>query len=231
MEQLPTYYAPSDEPVTDAYQRAFTADILSYVSIRGYEDFNTSQSEIAMGLGVLERELRDCIRQPDRSLQSYSIVDVWEHPGNQETRLGWERGVSADRDFFFARPEPPENSDVSALSEQEAEIVLAKRDKLRHMKDCIRVATANRVLCITESGYLGLVPSTSESGDAVAVLFGGYTPFVLRESKDPALGTLDNGRRWQVVGECYIHGFMDGEALDGLDQDGTEVRSEEFVLI
>lgn len=54
---------------------------------------------------------------------------------------------------------------------------------------------------------------------------------MLRESDDLALGTMDNGRRWQVVGECYIHGFMDGEALGGLDQDGTEVRSEEFVLI
>lgn len=55
LEQLPTYYAPSNEPVTDAYQRAFTADILSCVSIKGYEDFNTSQNRIVMGLGVLER--------------------------------------------------------------------------------------------------------------------------------------------------------------------------------
>lgn len=153
-----------------------------------------------------------------------------EHPGDLEELRWWERGVSADQDFF-ARPEPSENPDVRALSEQEAGIVLAKRNKLVRMKDCIGVATADRVLCVTERGYLGLVPSASKSGDTVAVLFGGYTPFVLREWEEPALGSMDNGRRWQVVGECYIHGFMDGEALDGLDRDGTEVRSEEFVLI
>ncbi|KAF7543398.1 hypothetical protein G7046_g10008 [Stylonectria norvegica] len=40
-------------------------------------------------------------------------------------------------------------------------------------------------------------------GDVVAVLYGGRTPFVLRE--------VDGG--WVLLGECYVHGLMEGEAL------------------
>ncbi|KAF4948993.1 hypothetical protein FGADI_9278 [Fusarium gaditjirri] len=58
----------------------------------------------------------------------------------------------------------------------------------------------------TEKGLVGLVPLLAEAGDEIYVLNGGAVPFDLRKGK-----RLLNGRR--LVGECYIHGLMNGEAM------------------
>ena len=63
----------------------------------------------------------------------------------------------------------------------------------------------NRRLFITSSGHLGLGPASMMSGDTVAILFGGNVPYILRP--------LEN-KQWHFVGECYLDGYMDGEALD-----------------
>jgi hypothetical protein len=61
-----------------------------------------------------------------------------------------------------------------------------------------------RNFCVTSKGYIGLVPPKTEVGDKVCILFGGRTPFLLRDA---------GGGKHVLVGECYIHGMMDGEAL------------------
>lgn len=43
--------------------------------------------------------------------------------------------------------------------------------------------------------------------DLVCVFIGASTPFVVREMEDGY---------FRLVGECYIHGLMDGEAMDDL---------------
>ncbi|CZR36157.1 uncharacterized protein FPRO_03583 [Fusarium proliferatum ET1] len=58
----------------------------------------------------------------------------------------------------------------------------------------------------TEKGMIGLAPLLAEAGDQICVLNGGAVPFLLRKGK-----RLRNGRR--LVGECYIHGLMNGEAI------------------
>ena len=69
----------------------------------------------------------------------------------------------------------------------------------------------------TSKGYLGLFPISSQKDDVVVVIFGGDVPFVLRR--------LPNGRL-RLVGECYVHGLMTGEALTGLG-----VRQELLQLV
>jgi len=61
-----------------------------------------------------------------------------------------------------------------------------------------------RKLCATTGGYLGSVPSGSLIGDKICILFASVVPFVLRGCK---------GEFFKLVGECYIHGTMDGEAI------------------
>lgn len=60
-----------------------------------------------------------------------------------------------------------------------------------------------RRLMITENGIVGMAPCRARPGDVVAILFGCSIPLVLR--KDAPQGG------WQVVGEAYAHGFMNGE--------------------
>ncbi|KAJ9602336.1 hypothetical protein H2200_013191 [Cladophialophora chaetospira] len=64
---------------------------------------------------------------------------------------------------------------------------------------------ASRRIIRTQSGRFGLVPVSCEAKDVIAVFHGVPVPFVLRPEKD--------AEGYQVVGISYIHGLMDGEAL------------------
>ncbi|KAN0122842.1 Heterokaryon incompatibility protein (HET) domain containing protein [Hyaloscypha variabilis] len=76
----------------------------------------------------------------------------------------------------------------------------------------------NRVLFTTSKGYMGVGPKVSKAGDVVCVLGGGTVPILLR----PANG------HFQVVGESYVHGIMEGEAVQ-LWRD-NELKDEEFEI-
>lgn len=72
-----------------------------------------------------------------------------------------------------------------------------------------------RRICTTDSGYFGLVPSISREGDLLCCFAGGCLPYVIRQS--------NNGCDFKLVGECYIHGVMQGEALRGAKLEDLEV--------
>jgi hypothetical protein len=63
-----------------------------------------------------------------------------------------------------------------------------------------------KVVFTTEHGYVGLGPAMTTVGDEVCVLMGAPLPVVLRHA----------GRgKHLLVGSCYLHRAMDGEALVG----------------
>lgn len=66
------------------------------------------------------------------------------------------------------------------------------------------VVTMARRLAVTKKGHLGMAASRATRGDLICVLYGCNIPVLLREQKD---GTCE------LVGECYLDGFMNGEAL------------------
>ena len=49
----------------------------------------------------------------------------------------------------------------------------------------------------------------SEAGDVIFILIGCDVPVILRPQKD---GT------YQLIGECYFHGFMKGEAINAVQR-------------
>lgn len=62
-----------------------------------------------------------------------------------------------------------------------------------------------RAFCLTENELMGMGTGFMRKGDIVVVPFGCSTPILLRAE----------GRRneYRYVGDVYIHGFMNGEAL------------------
>ncbi|OCK79052.1 hypothetical protein K432DRAFT_435595 [Lepidopterella palustris CBS 459.81] len=62
-----------------------------------------------------------------------------------------------------------------------------------------------RCLFRTASGHIGIGPEDLRPGDCVVIFVGARTPFVVRHSSD--------GETFEVVGDCYVHGIMNGEAL------------------
>ena len=72
-----------------------------------------------------------------------------------------------------------------------------------------------RRLALTSSGTMALVPKSSVPSDSIAVFQGVGVSFVLRKEED----------RYLLVGPCYHHGMMDGEAFElGLKQQDLELR-------
>jgi hypothetical protein len=76
-------------------------------------------------------------------------------------------------------------------------------------KEGTNESLVGRRFCITQSGHMGLVPGKTEVGDSVCVFTGNEVPFILR--KAPSVRKRRQG--FLLVGESYIHGLMDGEAL------------------
>jgi hypothetical protein len=76
-----------------------------------------------------------------------------------------------------------------------------------------------RSFCLTTRRYMGWIPQAAQPNDKIAIFGGGRVPFVIRP--------VGNGE-YQLVGECYIHGVMEGEALSG---DGFEDVTLEEIKI
>ncbi|XPT04626.1 hypothetical protein M3J09_013702 [Ascochyta lentis] len=87
-------------------------------------------------------------------------------------------------------------------------------------------ATYGRAFFRTELGHFGLCFPDACPGDEVWVLAGGRVPFVLRalnEATVPAAQTDTGSKSFKLIGECYLHGFMDGEALSTHDYTMTPI--------
>jgi hypothetical protein len=66
---------------------------------------------------------------------------------------------------------------------------------------------------ISQKKYIGLYPFSAKEGDEIWILAGLRLPFVLRKARE---GLYD------LVGEAYVHGFMQGEYFAGGDHVDTE---------
>ncbi|KAE9370097.1 HET-domain-containing protein, partial [Stipitochalara longipes BDJ] len=63
-------------------------------------------------------------------------------------------------------------------------------------------ATLLRKFFITREGHFGIGPAALKKGDELFVLRGSLWPLALRPR---------NNGNYELIGDCYLHGFMDGE--------------------
>jgi hypothetical protein len=73
-----------------------------------------------------------------------------------------------------------------------------------------------RRFSLTNCGRLGLMPADAKEGDVIWVFYGGNLPYVVRRCEDGM---------YTFIGDCYLHGFMHGEAID------LDLESVKFVLV
>jgi hypothetical protein len=78
----------------------------------------------------------------------------------------------------------------------------------RRWVEALEMSLLYKRLFITKQGCIGLAPHDIQAGDIICVFLGGKVPFSLRK-KDES---------YTLVDETYLHGFMDGEAIDLLEQ-------------
>ncbi|KAK5081305.1 hypothetical protein LTR05_008099 [Lithohypha guttulata] len=90
-------------------------------------------------------------------------------------------------------------------------------------------ALSNRRIFVTAKGYVGVGPGHLQADDHICIFWGAEVPYVLRERRD--INHTQKKRFWQrdkgdfeFLGECYVHGIMDGE------KDLRTSTGEDFVL-
>jgi hypothetical protein len=88
-------------------------------------------------------------------------------------------------------------SNVSLMDRSDVQSFLARfRDTTEIM---------NRRLMVSQKGMLGMAPINAKKGDLICVLFGCSVPLLLRPRHSQG--------EYEFIGECYLDGYMDGEAL------------------
>lgn len=78
--------------------------------------------------------------------------------------------------------------------------------QVMEFSESFRIAYFGRRLFQTEKGYFGITSEMVEEGDRIWISSSSDTPLVLRPQRDG---------EYILVGEAYIHGIMNGEAVGG----------------
>jgi hypothetical protein len=97
----------------------------------------------------------------------------------------------------------------------------ASEDGYTEVYSCFDRTCMGRRFMTTENGYLGWAPDNmygtddkqTKKGDLITIIFGCSTPLVIRPC----------GRDFQVIGEAYVQGLMDGEAIELLKLTDTRL--------
>ena len=87
----------------------------------------------------------------------------------------------------------------------------------RQMQVAFEAAVRGRRFGTTAKQYMGLFPRGTRDGDRICVFAGGHVPFVVREQQT-------SSSRYQLVGECYVHGIMKGEAMQMTDLEMDDIE-------
>lgn len=89
-------------------------------------------------------------------------------------------------------------------------------DAFRWSREATLVSRSRRFAVTSLKGYYVLGPEALREGDAIVVLRGGRTPFMLRKIEKDC---------WTLLGECYVHGIMNGQGF------GEDRKNEEWFTI
>lgn len=117
--------------------------------------------------------------------------------------------------MFSGRWSPPDTSrsDLNSTRAAVLDILRSKQGPLKSFPASIAdyltmvdYYSAGRSIFATQEGYIGLAPLVAQEGDQVCVILGCGSPLLLRE--------VTEGQYW-VLGECYVHGLMNAEAILG----------------
>ena len=138
------------------------------------------------------------------SLQSYptgeSITDVLLHTLCWDSNTVWKRLALCEyRENFEAWLEILQSSnpmETIAKDLYEDEIASSYTHRAQFL-------VWARCLSTTVNSHLALVPMSASTDDQIVVFSGGKLPLVLRAT----------GSSFRIIGPCYMHGIMDGEAF------------------
>jgi hypothetical protein len=95
--------------------------------------------------------------------------------------------------------------------EEAMQLILSPEgENAREFRGELAHATICRRFCVLRSGSAGLTPGKTRRSDRVAAFLGAQVLFVIR----PLPTDGDGNKRYQLVGECYVHDRMNGQVME-----------------
>ncbi len=110
------------------------------------------------------------------------------------------------------------DAELRRYADADSDMGLAEWKKV--LDEACHLPLVGRAFCVTHEGLMGVGSAFITMDDIVIVPLGCHTPIVLRCEGDEG--------SYRYVGEIYIDGYMDGEAIDELD--AGKRRLSRFVL-
>jgi hypothetical protein len=144
-------------------------------------------------------------QNPERFWDEYTLYEEFAKTGLLPSR----EAVVAQAELYYQ-----EYLDLGAPEGQY--FLPTKLPPMTAFLDTLNQVISERCLISTERGRLGLAPGSAKPGDSVAFIRNSRVPFTIRRVE---------GGRYELVGEAYIHGLMNGE----LAKDGP-IALEEIIL-
>jgi len=136
-----------------------------------------------------------------------------EYPAPASCAVSFEKWVQFGKEEI---PDPDSFDSTTPLDPDK----MRSYDVKEMFAKLIPVCGINRRVCITKHGYIGMVPPLAVGrdekgeGDVICLIRGAHVPFVLRPvptgDRNPR-SKAPRKKRFQLVGEAYIHGIMEGE--------------------
>ncbi|KAE8445950.1 hypothetical protein EG329_012729 [Mollisiaceae sp. DMI_Dod_QoI] len=130
----------------------------------------------------------------------------------------------------------------TASTQQKEELLDGETDMILYYID---IATRGRRFFTTRKGYFGFGPRKCQVGDLVVVLAGGQVPYIIRPVPQlkqlrktfrsltqsgnfstgiKTAGQLSSKKCYTILGDSYVHGIMDGEVFELLDEREREFK-------
>lgn len=197
---MTTKYVTSRETRMEAYWRTLCMDTVRK-NIRnsmdacgkGYEYQRCPQDYVQKSLefGWIDKELRPQLSFPKETHPQDAKYSQHDHREGKGTEV-----IPPSR---IDRQEEP-STDAGSLNYIEVDFAICS-------------ATMHRRLFMTRQGFLGLGPSEINNGDRVYIFAGSHVPFIVRQAQDRIISGGKPEKCFELIGDCYVHGIMDGELM------------------
>jgi len=121
------------------------------------------------------------------------------------------------------------NEQETPVKEQES-LRYDQKTLRRYHRGCVQM-TGRRGFILTRKGYMGFANQNCRVGDIIVVLPGGRVPYIFREAPDMTVNNGDESplARYQLIGDAYLHGIMDGEAFTSITQ--PPIKQETVLIV
>jgi hypothetical protein len=168
-------------------------------------------------VGGILRELESFVQQ---ACSAYASPDKLEDAIVRTPITNAEMSISADRDRTTIRATTSCHAGFQALKGGNLRAVVNIQAQFQSYIAHAARKLPHRKLFATKKGYFGIGPHSLEEGDLVCVLRGAQVPFVMREqlpaSRVPSTFWKREKISCELIGECYVHGIIDGEVWKSL---------------